>query len=122
MDKSVAAKLSSRLAERIDSVDESSPVEVIVELHPAAMPTWGSRQERIAAVKEDFQRELESVAEKITAAGGQVLEAAWLNQTVRTRIPAGEVPRVAEDEAVSSIDLPKALEPEDHPSRTSPLP
>jgi hypothetical protein len=117
-----AAKLSRRLAKRIDSVDGSSPVEVIVELQPLNLPTAGSRQERMAAAKQRFELELRSVADKITEAGGQVLETAWLNQTVRSRIPAREVPRVAEDDTVSAIDLPGTITPEGQPADTRPAP
>ena len=113
MSEQGAGKLSPRLAERIDSVDESSPVEVIVELQPLDLPRTGSRQERMAAAKRRFELEVQSVVDKITEAGGQVLETAWLNQTVRSRIPAGGVPSLAEDDTVSGIDLPSRLAPED---------
>jgi hypothetical protein len=122
VEKRAVAKLSPRLAERIGSVDGSSSVEVIVELQPVDMPAAGSRQERMAALKERFERELRPVAERIIEAGGQVLETAWLNQTVRGRLPAREVPRVAEDEMVSGIDLPRMLEAEGQPTHTSPSP
>jgi hypothetical protein len=117
-----AAKLSPRLVAELGAVDESSEVEVIVELQPVETPPAGSRQERIAAMKAGFERELRPVAERILQAGGQVLETAWLNQTVRSRIPAGQVPRVAEDEVVSAIDLPRKLEPDGQPTQTRPAP
>lgn len=106
------AKLSQRLVEELGAVDEASEVEVVVELQPVQTPQAGSRQERIAAMKERFERELRPVAERIAQAGGRVVETAWLNQTIRSRLPAGEVPRVAEDEAVGAIDLPRRLEAE----------
>jgi hypothetical protein len=105
-----AAKLSDRVTERLSSADESSPIEVIVELHPVDVSATGSRQQRIAAVKAGFERELQDVAEKITEAGGQVLETAWLNQTVRSVIPAGRLSQVAETDAVTGIDLPRPLQ------------
>jgi hypothetical protein len=105
-------KLSPRLRQELGGVDEASQVEVIVELQPVEVPNSGSRQERMAAMKAGFERELQPVAEKIIQAGGQVLETAWLNQTVRSRIPAGEVSHVARHEAVSGIDLPHKLEPD----------
>jgi hypothetical protein len=69
-------KLSPRLRQELGGVDESSQVEVIVELQPVEMPNLGSRQERMAAMKADFERELRPVAETIRQAGGQVLETA----------------------------------------------
>jgi hypothetical protein len=115
-------KLSPQLRQELDAVEASSQVEVIVELQPVEMPKAASRQERMAAMKEGFERELRPVAERIIQAGGQVLETAWLNQTVRSRIPAHEVSHVAEHETVSGIDLPHKLEPETQPTRTRPAP
>jgi hypothetical protein len=122
MSEGDVTKLSPRLRQELGAVDESSQVEVIVELQPLEPPKAASRQERMAAMKEGFERELRPVAEKIVQAGGQVLETAWLNQTVRGRIPAGAVERVAEHETVSGIDLPHKLEPEGQPTRTRPAP
>jgi hypothetical protein len=122
MSEGDVAKLSPRLRRQLAAVDESSQVEVIVELQPVETPTAGSRQERVSALKEGFERELRPVAEKITRAGGQVLETAWLNQTVRSRLPAGEVPRLAEHQGVRGIDLPHRREPEGQPTNTRPDP
>ena len=108
-----AAKLTSRVTERIGSVDAHSPVEVIVEMRPVDVPATGPRKERIAAVKAGFERDLQTVTDRIAAAGGQVLESAWINQTVRSSIPADALVRVAEDDAVAVIDLPRELTPDD---------
>jgi hypothetical protein len=108
-----ADKLSPRLVERLEMVDRVTPIEVVVELRPldpGALPV-GSRHERVAALREAFQRELAPVAERIEAAGGSVLETAWLNQTVRSRIPAGQLGRVADDDAVVTIDLARPIHP-----------
>jgi hypothetical protein len=112
MDADPAAKLSPGLTERLDSMAGSSPIEVIVELHPVAVSTSGPRSQRIEAVKAGFERELRPLAEKIAAAGGRVIEAAWINQTVRSSIPAAGLQRVAEDDVVAAIDLPQPLRAE----------
>lgn len=109
-----AAKLSPRLTSRLDSVSGSSPVEVIVELRPVAMPEHGSRSERIEAAKAGFEQELRGVEQTITAVGGHVIETAWINQVVRSSIPAAAVHRVAEDDDVAAIDLPRMLSAEGH--------
>jgi hypothetical protein len=106
------AKLSPQLAEHIESVDESSVVDVIVELNPLEVPTSGSRQERVASLKEQFQRELRPVAKRVVESGGQVIETAWINQTMRSRVPAGELSHLAEEESVNRIDLPRMLDAE----------
>ncbi|MEX5716960.1 hypothetical protein [Geodermatophilus maliterrae] len=107
-----AGKLSPRVVERLAAVDGRSPLEVVVEMQPVAVPSTGSRASRVEAVKAGFERELAGVAERIAAVGGQVLETAWINQTVRSSIPAAELVRVAEDDAVAAIDLPRPLEPD----------
>lgn len=112
VDKDPAAKLSARVTERLASLDAGSPVEVVVEMQPVETPSGGSRASRIEAVKAGFEQELRGVAERIAAVGGEVLETAWINQTVRSSIPAAELVRVAEDEAVAAIDLPRPLEPD----------
>jgi hypothetical protein len=109
-----AAKLSPRLTSRLDSVHGSSPIEVIVELRPVAVPEYGSRRERIEAAKAGFEQELRGVAETITAVGGRVIETAWINQAVRSSIPAAALHRVAEDDDVAAIDLPRTLSAEGH--------
>jgi hypothetical protein len=121
-----AAKLSHRLTIRLGAVKGSSPIEVIVELRPVAVPHSGSRRQRIEAAKAGFEHELREVAEKIAAAGGHVIETAWINQTVRSSIPAAELQRVAEDDVVAAIDLPQPLRAEGRhegvPTQTSPPP
>lgn len=112
VDKDPVAKLSPGVAERLASVDGQSPVEVIVEMQPIAVPSTGSRRDRIEAVKAGFEQELRTVAEAIAAVGGRVLDTAWINQTVRSSIPAAKVLRVAEDDAVAGIDLPRPLSPD----------
>jgi hypothetical protein len=116
-------KLSPRLRQALGAIDESSQVEVIVEMQPVEVSKAGSRQDRVAAMKEDFERDVRPMAEKIIEAGGEVLETAWLNQTLRSRLPARKVSQVAEHETVRSIDLPHELEPEGQsPTQTRPDP
>ena len=118
-----AAKLSDRLTNWLGSVRGSSPIEVIVELRPVALSHSGSRRQRIEAARAGFEQELPGVVEKITAVGGHVIETAWINQTVRSCIPADELQRVAEDDVVAAIDLPQPLRAERrHETWTSPEP
>jgi hypothetical protein len=109
VEKNPVAKLSPSVAERLASVDGQTPVEVIVEMQPVDVPSTGSRRDRIEAAKAGFEQELRGVAETIAAVGGRVLATAWINQTVRSSIPAAEILRVAEDDMVAGIDLPRPL-------------
>jgi hypothetical protein len=103
-------KVTPRLAEHLE--EKPATVEVVVELTPLHPPAAATRPERIAALRDSFAAELGPVAERITAAGGEVLESAWLNQTVRARIPAAAVAEVAASDAVMRVDLPGQLDPE----------
>jgi hypothetical protein len=104
----MADKVTPRLAERLSTGPDD--VEVIVELRPLDRPDGGTRQERVAALRDSFAAELGPVAEQITAAGGEVLESAWINQTLRVRLPAAAVDEVAASATVIRIDLPTTLE------------
>lgn len=122
VNESAPAKVAPRLAERLDALAEPEQVEVIIELMGREMPVSGSRQERMAAAKLSFERDVAAVTETIMAAGGEVLESAWLNQTVRGRVSAGKVARVAADDAIAVIDLPHRLEADAHPAMNDPSP
>lgn len=116
----LAPGLAKRIADADADADE--PVEVVIELAGAAPTTTGSRHERIAAARSAFETDLVPVTAAITAAGGEVLDAAWLNRTVRGSVPAGALGRLAADEHVAVIDLPRPLEPDAQPSASSPSP
>lgn len=103
-------KVTPRLAEHL--AGEPATVEVVVELTPLPPPAGGTRPERITALRDGFAAELGPVAARITASGGEVLESAWINQTVRARIPAAAVAEVAADDTVMRVDLPGQLDPE----------
>jgi hypothetical protein len=123
-----AAKLSPRLADRLHAMPGSGPIEVIVELQATPVATSGSRKQRIEASKAEFEQELRIVTETIAAAGGQVIETAWINQTVRSCIPAANIEQVAQDDGVAAIDLPQPLHAEGgqsqghEPTQTNPAP
>lgn len=112
MTRDSAGKVSPRLVEQLESTEPAGLVEVVVELEPKSVPPGQSRASRMAAMRQDFEREAAPVSRRIEAAGGQVLGSAWINQTIRGRIPAGEVLEVAEEASVRAIDLPAALEPD----------
>ena len=111
-DDRASGKVRNRLAQRIDATNAQGDVEVVIELSGAAEPLagGGTRQERIAAAKSSVERDLAAVSDRIRAAGGEVFETAWLNKTLRGRLPAATVARIAEDDAIAAIDLPHAIE------------
>lgn len=105
-------KLTRGLAERAERCPGGELLDVVVELHPAAGTHEGaaSRAERVSRAREAFQREAAPVESTIQALGGEVLGTAWINQTLRARVPAEALPRLASLDAVTALDLPHALE------------
>ena len=98
-------KITSALAAEVDAAESSNLLDVVVELagdDPEAAD--------MAAAKAAFARAAEPVSEVISAAGGQVLEGAWLNHTLRARVPARALPEVAGIEGVTAVDVPHGLE------------
>lgn len=109
------AQLSARLSKELENAQASDFVDVIVEIRrdQAAGPDQdASRSERIAALKESFNREVEPVEEVIREVGGEVTGRAWINQTLRARVPAAKVKDLAAHDRVQTVDLPHALTPD----------
>ena len=101
------AKITSDLAAEVEAVDSSNLLDVIVELD-------GNLDEApdMAVAKAAFERAAAPVSEVISGSGGEVLEGAWINHTLRARVPASAVTDVAEADGVSVVDVPHAIQPE----------
>jgi hypothetical protein len=108
----MTVKLRSNLAEQLKKADASDLLEIILELHPqaesppTAAPKTRSRSEKIAAKKEAFSRNVAPVEEAIRKVGGEITGLAWINQTVRARVPAQGVKELSEHEKVAALDIP----------------
>jgi hypothetical protein len=111
-------KLTPKLVEQIGKTGAGDMLEIIVELDPARgrdiVSGSGkmSRQERIAKLQEDFAEQSAAVASKIAEAGGEVLGQAWINKTLKARVPAGSIDRICDDNEVTAVDLPEKIEAE----------
>jgi hypothetical protein len=95
------------LAAEVAAADSSNLLDVVVELDEDL-----EEAADMAAAKAAFERAAVPVAEVISGSGGEVLEGAWINHTLRARVPAGAVSDVAGAEGVSVVDVPHKLEPE----------
>ena len=106
------AKLTQQLSEVLQSKQASDLVEVIVELYrteklePATPQT---RNERIAHLKEAFNRRIAPLEETIKTIGGEITGRAWINQTVRVRVPADKVSLLSDYDEVAKLDVPHPL-------------
>jgi hypothetical protein len=106
MDRS---KLTSGMAERVAHAGGGVRLDVIVELQPFTLPDSGTREARIAWLRTRFDEEARPVLAAIHAAGGEVLGTAWINHTLRARLPVESVTALAELPEVFRIDVPRAL-------------
>lgn len=110
-----AAKLTPDLATRLAQADADDVLEVILELGPQSEPPAAapqSREEQIALRKEAFNHYAAPVEEAIHEAGGEVAGRAWLNQTVKARVPAQGIEQLSELEKVAALDVPHRLQPD----------
>ncbi|SRR5712691_210604 len=107
----VSQKLSADLASQLDSAKTDDLLDVVVELKhhvPDSDETVGSGG--ISAFKEFFRRRAEPIEQLIRSSGGEVLGEAWINSTLRARIPARAVSDVGAVDAVTAIDVPHRIE------------
>lgn len=108
----MASKVSRSLAGQVVYQADEEPVDVVVELRAHPRVTDGSRAERIARVKTAFEHEAGPVRRAIEELGGEVLESAWVNNTLRTRVPKRALQQLEEDDRVASLDSTRTLEAE----------
>ena len=102
-DTKLSPALQSRAAE---SPAPDALIDVVVELEPAT----GAAD--AGALRAAFDRSAAPVLEAIGEAGGEVLGQAWINQTVRARVPAERLEDVAGLAPVMAVDVPHRIEPD----------
>jgi hypothetical protein len=107
-------KISDKLTERLEKTGASDLLDVVIELRQRAEAATKavSRNEKIAAMKEAYTRNVTPVEEAVRKIGGEVTGHAWINQTVRARVPADRVRELSEHEHVEVLDAPHPIEPE----------
>jgi hypothetical protein len=104
-----ARKVTSALEADVERHGSGDPIDVVVELTPAPSPASGSRGERIAQARSAFERQADSVRRMIVDAGGEVLGSAWINQTLRTRLPKQLLEQLVLDDRVARLDVTRAI-------------
>lgn len=109
-------KLTAKLAEQLEQTAPSDLLEIVLELEPraerAAALETRPRSEKIAALKEAFSRDMTPIEEAIRKVGGEVTGSAWINQTVRARVPAQGVKELSEYDKVVALDIPRLIRPD----------
>jgi hypothetical protein len=108
-------KVTSALASKLEEGGVDGLLEIVVELAGPAAPAAvgrGDRRAAMEAMKEGFRAVAAPVEQAIRSSGGEVTGRAWINNTLRARVPARSLPRIVEQEAVTAVDVPRPLEPE----------
>lgn len=106
-------KVTEQLLEAIEKSHASEMLDVVIELRPENEPKTQqsqSRAEKIAALKTNFMRDLAPVEEAVRNAGGELTGQAWINRTVRARVPTDCVQKLSEQEQVAKLDVPHTIE------------
>lgn len=107
-------KISESLAAQLQGSEDDELVEVVVELEataPAGVTRGGgSRSERMAAVKEAFERGAQPLESEIESAGGEITGRAWINQTLKARVPKRAVAAVTDRREVRRLDVTQRIE------------
>ncbi len=107
----MSAKVTPELAQTLDSASEQGLVDVVVELEPDEAPDEpaGDRATKVAHRKRRFEEHATPVHALIESLGGEVVDKAWINRTIRARMPARAVPELAQAGAIASLDEPHRL-------------
>lgn len=109
------AKLTDKLAEHIEKTADDM-LEIIVELDPArgdeivSQSGEMSRQDRITKLREDFADQAAAVASAIEKAGGEILDQAWINKTLKVRVPVKNIGDITGEKEVTAVDLPETVQ------------
>lgn len=102
-------KVSVALQESLSAGRDDEPVDIVVEMTPPHLSEPGTQTERIEQAKRSFDDLAASVAATISAAGGVVLGTAWINSTVRGRVPASGIQLLLADDNVKRVDAPRKI-------------
>ncbi len=107
-------KLSSDLRQQLAATPKGHSVEVVVEVgkKDGAEAPAGDRAQKIAAMKQSFSVSAEPIERAIESYGGEVIDRAWINQSLKVRLPRERVEALSEREDVERVDTPRAIQPD----------
>lgn len=109
-------KLTADLSRHLEQTKESEILDIIIEIEPknslSDLPENEnlSRQEKIAARQQNFVKQSADVENAVRQVGGEVVGRAWINQTLKARVPASSVKKISEHQNIFTVDIPKLME------------
>lgn len=97
--------VTPELEQLAGSQEADDMLDIVVELEqdPAAAQSVEQMQESFGRMKEPVDR-------TISELGGTVMGEAWINHTLRARIPARGLPDLSQVATVWALDVPHKLE------------
>ena len=107
------ATITEPLAAHIRAADPNEDVVVILEMAPQEPPkaaTTLQRQQLIAARRAQFEEQASPIEQTIQNMGGEVLDRAWINNTMKARVPARAVKTLIDVDGVETVDIPHRLQ------------
>lgn len=108
-------KVTSALGAAASAAAPAKLLDVVVELAWKSQPAPESnlsREESLTVLEKAFLREAEPVERSIRELGGDVTARAWINRTLRAKVPARSLDGVASLEGVERLDVPHPLKAE----------
>ena len=103
------AKITDVLKTKATEASDDDLLDVIVELDgESPKPASGG----IAEAKQAFHRDANPVESTISEHGGEVTGHAWINRTLRARVPARALPELSKLSSVAAVDAPRKIEPD----------
>ena len=112
-DARFSEKLAPDLANALSHVaDAGALVDIVVEFdtEPVDWVKNGNRALAIDQQRARFATLAEPVTHLIVSSGGEVLGEAWINGTLRARVPIDRLVDLLRDESVAFVDVPHRLE------------
>src|SRR5262245_61938870 len=105
----MTAELHPGLRAALEHPTAGDRLVVIIELPPVRVEPHGSRSERTARAMSAFLAIADPVKAAVQSLGGEVIDEAWINSTIKCRIPATALDALVGRDDIKKIDLPRSL-------------
>lgn len=100
-------KVTEDLQQVLENCNSKTEIDVIIELNPPMQGIQGngsSRAESVAQRKFVFNQMLQPIVAYINTIGGNVLNSAWINHTIKARVKKSYIDELAKINTVTTID------------------
>jgi hypothetical protein len=99
--------INPELERRAHTESGDELLDVVVELYQD--PNDGQSADQM---RESFSRSKEPVGQTIAELGGSVTGEAWINHTLRARVPAHGLTKLSNLDSVRALDVPRRIVPD----------